>query len=83
MEFAALQRGMCAISHIHQNASTQGRPTSSAVQVNLGNFIAGYFTVEFPANRVRGATASGYVAVVYEGNWPSWPAHLQVGLAGG
>lgn len=42
-------------SLIIPNASTQGPPTSSAVQVNLGNFIAGYFTVKLPANRVRGA----------------------------
>ena len=35
MEFAALQRGRCAISCIHPNVPTPGPPTSRAVQVNL------------------------------------------------
>jgi len=47
------------------NTSTQGPHTSSAVQVNLANFMAGYFTEKFPANRVRSATASGYVSLFY------------------
>ena len=46
------------------NASTQGPPTSSAVQVNQGDFIAGFFTVKSPANRVRGATASGSASIL-------------------
>src|ERR1051326_2187313 len=37
LEFMALQQRQCIISCIHQNASTQGPPTSSTVQVNLGN----------------------------------------------
>ena len=39
MEFAALQHGRCAFSCIHPNAPTHGPPTSSAVLVNLGNFL--------------------------------------------
>jgi hypothetical protein len=58
LEVAALQRGRCAISYIHPDASTLGPHTSRAVQVNRGNCKAGCFTVEFPANRVRGATVS-------------------------
>ena len=61
LEFAALQHGRCAISCIHPNAPRHGPPTSSPVQVNLGDSTAGLFTVESPANRVRGATAAGYV----------------------
>ena len=54
--------GRCFISCIRQDASTQGPPTSRAVLVNQAEaFIAGSFTVKSPANRVRGATASGYV----------------------
>jgi hypothetical protein len=45
------------------NASTHGPPTSSAVQINHGNFMAGCFTEKFPANRVRDATVSGYAGV--------------------
>jgi hypothetical protein len=56
-----LQRGRCALSYIHPNAPRHGPPTSSPVQVNLGSSRAGSFTVEFPANRVRGATTSGSV----------------------
>src|SRR5437667_10016989 len=37
------------------SAPRHGPPTSSPVQVNLGNSSAGFFTVELPANRVRDA----------------------------
>jgi hypothetical protein len=46
-------------SLIIPNASTQGPPTSRAVQVNPTKFSFGYFTENFPINRVRSATASG------------------------
>jgi hypothetical protein len=58
--------GRCVVSYIHPNGSTHGPPTSSAVQVNLG--IAGAVTDRVPANRVRAATASGYVGQVYGAN---------------
>ena len=64
LEFAALQRGRCVLTYIHPNVSTQGPPTSSVVQVNLGNFLSGFFTGKFPANRVRGATTSGSVNIL-------------------
>jgi hypothetical protein len=53
-----LEREECSL--IIPNGSTQGPPTSRAVQVNLGNSFA--VTEGFPANRVRTATASGYIA---------------------
>ena len=37
LEFETLQKCRCSLSYIHPNVSTQGPPTSSAVQVNLGN----------------------------------------------
>jgi hypothetical protein len=49
--------GRCAFTYIHPNASTQGPPTSSAVQVNQGQSGADHR--RFPANRVRGAPTSG------------------------
>ena len=55
-----LEREECSL--IIPNGSTQGPPTSRAVQVNLGNSFA--VTEGFPANRVRTATASGYVRVI-------------------
>src|SRR5882724_12112165 len=59
----------------HQNASTQGPPTSSAVQVNLGR-ISGTWAARCLANRVRNATASGSinpnVACVYSHVKPSF-----------
>src|ERR1035441_7571361 len=48
-------------SLIIPNVSTQGPPTSSAVQVNPGAFSFRSFTENIPANRVRNATTSGYV----------------------
>src|ERR1039457_5513666 len=48
-------------SLIIPNVSTQGPPTSSAVQVNAGAFSFGSFTENNPANRVRNATASSSV----------------------
>ena len=59
-------RGLAATtgapSHISiQTPQATGHHTSRPVQVNLGNPSAGCFTVELPANRVRGATCDGYV----------------------
>jgi len=53
------RRGHC--DNIDPNAPRHGPPTFSPVQVNLGNSSAGYITVKLAANRVRGATASGFV----------------------
>ena len=62
--------GRCSISYIRQDASTQGPPTSRAVLVNQAEaFIAGYFTVKPPANRVRGATASWLQFLLAAGHW--------------
>lgn len=72
LEFTGLttQAG-AVVSCIHPNVSTHppshklwrasGPPTSSVVQVNLG--IWALSPSQFPANRVRTATVSGYVAV--------------------
>ncbi len=48
-------------SLIIPNGSTQGPPTSCAVQVNQRRFPCGLFHRESPVNRVRTATAIGYV----------------------
>ena len=45
-------------SLIIPNASTQGPPTSRAVQVNPAKILYGSFTRTDAANRVRSATAS-------------------------
>jgi hypothetical protein len=62
--FAALQRGRCAIPCIHPNVPTPGPPTSRAVQVNLrGEPKRCQAQRAARTNRVRNATASGYVAL--------------------
>jgi REP element-mobilizing transposase RayT len=53
LEFTAWQRGRCVFTYIHPNVSTQGPPTSRAVQVNPAKFPLGSFTRNLPANRVR------------------------------
>ena|GEM_PF-5816307 len=53
LEFTAWQRGRCVLTYIHPNVSTQGPPTSGAVQVNPAKFPLGSFTENLPANRVR------------------------------
>ena len=69
LEFAALQRGRCAISYIHPNVPTPGPPTSRAVQVNLREGRKRFQALRVArANRVRNATAFGYVAAAYAGN---------------
>ena len=41
------------LSLIIPNGSTLGPPTSRAVQVNLGNFLAGFFTRKFPRTELE------------------------------
>jgi hypothetical protein len=65
--------GRTAFSY-HPNGSTHGPPTSSAVQVNLG--ISGAVSDRVRANRVRAATASGYVGHVYGANCAFGPVDL-------
>jgi len=58
LEFKALQRGRCFFSYIHPNATTHGPPTSSARPGQPRELFADH--QRFPANQVRGATASGF-----------------------
>ena len=57
--------GRYVVSYIHPNGSTQGPPTSSAVQVNLG--VSGAVTDRIPANRVRAPGAPAVQGVLSEG----------------
>jgi len=62
LEFAALQRGRCAFSSLHPNATTHGPPTSSAVLVNLGNgpLITRCFLLRVCLKILRGAAAGDF-----------------------
>jgi hypothetical protein len=51
-------------SLIIPNASTQGPPTSRAVQINPAKFSFGSFTENLPVNRVRSATVPGSVTAL-------------------
>ncbi len=53
-----LARGRCFFSYIHPNATTHGPPTSSARPGQPRELFADHQS--FPANQVRGATASGF-----------------------
>src|SRR6266849_6880922 len=56
--------GRCAITYIHsERLNTRATHIQCCPGQPGGNFSAGFFTVKSPANRVRGATASGYVAL--------------------
>jgi hypothetical protein len=59
LEFKALPVAGASSPAIHPNVSTQGPPTSRAVQVNPAKFSFGSFTEDLRLNRVRNATASG------------------------
>src|SRR6266568_5952184 len=63
LEFAALQPRQVR-HHLYSFRAPQhkGRPHPVLSRSTKENFIAGFFTVKPPANRVRGATASGYRA---------------------
>jgi hypothetical protein len=44
LEFTAWQRGRCVLTYIHPNVSTQGPPTSRAIQVSPAKILYGSFT---------------------------------------
>jgi hypothetical protein len=62
-------QGRCAITYIHsERLNTRATHTQCCPGQPGGNFIAGFFTVKSPANRVRGATASGYGNILRDCN---------------
>jgi hypothetical protein len=57
--------GRCAIPYIHsEHLNTGATHIPCCPGQPSGDFIAGFFTVKSSTNRVRGATASGYVGAV-------------------